>query len=99
MTRKELIPMANAHITQHTNGGDKTDWQIQENITDRTLGSLPFNLKEDQVFHIMDIIRKYELEAFNTGIKFGKTEGLKAYTERIKQLESNLERASNENDV
>ena len=87
MKREEHIPMANAHVTQHTKGAEKTDWFIYENKTEKELGILPKKLTEKEVFAILKIIRKYEVEAFNFGIDFGKEKYLNVYNPQIKQLE------------
>lgn len=95
----EYVPMANAHATQHTDSGNnKTDWSIQENITDRELAVLPSRLREDEVFSILKIIRQYELEAFNIGIEFGKEQHSQSYKAQFTQLSENLRLARHENE-
>lgn len=92
------IKLAHANATQITSKGQKSDWVVKANITGEELGTLPSKLTENEVFSILDLARKYELEAFNIGINFGKQEYKKVYEPQIKQLQSNLQRAKNENE-
>lgn len=95
---KEQIKLANANVTQHTNDGDKTDWKIRANITGELLGSLPKNLTSAQVFNILHFARKFELEAFNKGIAFGKQEYKNAYDNTMAQYKETLSKAAIENE-
>lgn len=79
----EYIPMASANITQNTSEKGKTDWIIKENITGTVLGSLPKNLKDMDALSILHLIRKYEEDAFNIGIKFGKDKSNKVLMPKI----------------
>ena len=69
---KELIPLQHCHITQQTSGNTKSEWLIQQNKTEDNLGSLPKQLNEKEVFSIIAFSRKFELNALNVGIAFGK---------------------------
>ncbi len=84
--RKEYIPMSNAHVNQNTTGAEKTDWIIRANKTEKLLGVLPKKLNETEVFSILGIIRKYEEEAFNVGINFGKEKYKNVFAPQIAQL-------------
>ena len=69
---KDLIKLQNAHATQHDSDAGKTSWKIEENITNELLYELPSNIKDEDVFTILDFARKYELEALRAGINFQK---------------------------
>ena len=97
-TRTELIPLKHAHVTQHTIGATKTDWTIRENKTEKTLGELPNKLNEKEVFAILNMMRKYESEAFNTGIEFGKKKYKNVFDPKMSQLQENNRRAGIENE-
>ena len=102
MTKKidlpELIKVQNSHVTQHSSGHKKTDWKIEANISNERLGVLPSRLLEAEVFSIMRFIKKYELEAFNTGIKFGKDKQMEIYSPLLEEAKTNLQLARNENE-
>lgn len=85
-TRKEYIPLANAHVNQHTTGSEKTDWSIKENKTEKLLGVLPKKLNDKEVFAILNMMRKYEEQAFNTGIDFGKQKVSQLLEPQVAQL-------------
>lgn len=70
---KDLVDLANAHVTQLT-GSDqkKTPWSVEANITNDVLAKLDASFTEKQVFEILDFARKYELVALNAGIQFQK---------------------------
>lgn len=96
--RKEYVPMANAHVNQHSSGASRTDWIIKENVTEKTLGELPKKLNETEVFSILNMMRKYEKDAFNVGIEFGKKKYNDIYQPQIAQLKeiNRLARIENE---
>ena len=83
----QLIDLQSAHVTQHTNDGIKTDWKIRKNITSEDIFALPMRLHETEVFSIMDFVKKYELIAFNAGIKFQKGKQNELLVSKIKELE------------
>lgn len=68
----DQIPLANANANQNTVDGVKGDWVIRENITDRELAVFDGRISDEDMFNILRFARKYELEAFNTGIRFQK---------------------------
>lgn len=94
----EYIQLANAHVNQTTVKGNKTDWSIEENKTNKQLGSLPKNLTDAQVFTILNFARKYELKAFNSGIEFGKRKQNAINKEITDNLKSQLTLAGEENE-
>lgn len=67
--RAVLIPLSSAHVTQYTKDGEKTDWGVLENKTENPLFELPGHLSEGDVFTVLEFARKYELNAFNVGMK------------------------------
>lgn len=64
-----LIPLAAAHVNQYTKNGEKSPWEVQENKTNGLLATLPRNFTEKEVFRVLHFARKYELLAFNIGMK------------------------------
>lgn len=94
----ELIKLQSAHATQYTNRGKKSDWKIQENITNEEMGVLPGILSEAEVFAILDLARKYELNAFNVGIEYGKNQQNKLNYTKLNHLERRIELAREENE-
>lgn len=68
--RPVLIPLAAAHVYQSTTEQKgKSEWEVQENETNEPLGTLPKNFSESEVFTVLHFARKYELLAFNIGMK------------------------------
>lgn len=93
----ELIPLQSLHVTQHNNGGVKSDWSVEENITNDRLHTLPARLNEAEVFSITKFAKKYELEAFNKGIDFQKTKQNEYLKSVIKELQFNNDNLAKEN--
>ncbi|MCD6434849.1 MAG: hypothetical protein J7L15_00445 [Clostridiales bacterium] len=89
MEQKELeyIKLASAHATQHSKDGVKGDWSIEENITNDRLFTLPKHLSDTAVFSILNSARKYELEAWNSGITFQKNINNDFLSSKIKNLQ------------
>lgn len=67
-----LVKLAGSHITQHTNGAHKSEWEVFTNDDEEMIMKFPNNYSESDIFRIMDFAKKYELEALNAGIKFQK---------------------------
>lgn len=86
MNNKEYIPLANAHVNQNSKDGNKSDWYIRENKTEKELGILPKKLNETEIFSILSLMRKYEEQAFNVGINFGKRKYKNIFDPQIAQL-------------
>ena len=95
---KEYIMLAHAHVNQLTSGGVKSDWDIQANETNESLGKLPSTLNEQQVFAILEFAREHELLAFNEGIILGKDKQKAIDDKIIKQHEEQLAAARDENE-
>ena len=83
---KDMIKLQNAHITQHTNGHIKSDWSIEENITDEKLASFESTVGDKLMFKILNFAREFELEAFNVGISYGKKVTVDVYAKKIDNL-------------
>ena len=83
---QEHIKLSSAHITQHTKDGVKGDWSVEENITNFRLGTLPRNLSDLNASAILNFARKYELEAWNAGIKFQKNINNEFLTDKIEKI-------------
>jgi len=85
--QEDLIPLQASHVTQGTAGHIKTPWSVQLNGTEDKILEFPSTYSENEIFHIMDFAKKYELEALNIGINFAKRQG-NAYMKDIidKQL-------------
>lgn len=94
----EYIKLAHAHVNQHTSNGNKTNWKIEANKTNELLGELSNKLDHNEVFEILDFARKYELEAFNIGVDFGKEEYKKAFEKSISDYASKMDLATKENE-
>lgn len=93
----ELIDLQSAHMTQHTDEKGKTDWSVEKNITNERMITLPKRLNETEVFAIINFAKKYELMAFNTGIKFQKDKQNEFLTATIKELQKNNQDLADEN--
>jgi hypothetical protein len=97
MPKKEYIKLANAHVTQVTNKGKKSEWSIEENITNNQLHVLPGNLGDKLIFNILNFARKFELIAFNEGIEFGKEKQRESSAKIERELTQKLQIATGEN--
>ena len=84
----EYIKLSSAHITQHTQDGQKTDWSVEANITNERLFTLPKNVSDINAYAILESARKYELIAWNEGIKFQKSKQNEFLTSQIKELKA-----------
>ena len=66
---KILIPLSTAHVNQYTTNEGKSPWEVQENETNGLLAVLPREFTDQQMFRVLDFARKFELLAFNIGMK------------------------------
>ena len=85
---EELIDLQSAHVTQLTSSGVKSDWIVKKNITGDILHIFPPSIPDALMFEILDFAKKYELIAFNAGIKFQKKNQNLLLTAQIKELEA-----------
>ena len=94
---KEYIKLENAHITQHTDGAEKSEWSLEANNTDEKLHQFPNTFTEKQMFNILDFARKYELEAWNSGIKFGRNKAKEIWEKKIELANKQIKYMREEN--
>lgn len=95
---KEYIKLAHANLNQITSGSRKSEWEIKANITGELLGVLPSKLTDSEVLEILKFARKFELDAFNAGIDFGKEKSEAIYSPQLAQLKEINRLAANENE-
>lgn len=69
---KDLLTLSSANAFQLNASGKKSDWDIRRNITNESLIKLSSSISDNEIFKILNFARKFELEAFNIGIKFQK---------------------------
>ncbi len=89
---KYLLPLQAANAFQLTEKGRKLDWLVRKNITGETLASLPANISDQAMMASLNFARKYELEAFNIGIRFQKGKQNALMKEHINTLIEENER-------
>lgn len=94
----QLIDLQAAHITQLTTKGLKSDWEIRKNITSEKLHSLSYKLDDNEVYGILQFAKKYELLAFNAGIKFQKGKQNEFLQAQIKDLDTLIVQLREHND-
>lgn len=95
---ENLIELQTAHVNQYTISGVRGDWFVEKNITNERLHTFSPLITDEEMSSIMDFARKYELEAFNIGIKFQKQKQNKLLIEQIDQLKKTITELANEND-
>lgn len=95
---KDYIKLQNSHVTQLSEGHIKSEWTVKENITGDSLQIFPNTIDENTMFSIMDFAKKYELIAFNEGIKFDKQKTLDVYSPKLEQLEERIILMKKENE-
>jgi len=93
-----LLDIATSHVTQHTSGHIKSDWSVELNETDEKIHIFPKHFSDNEIFDIMDFAKKYELEAFNKGIKFGKRKTIKIYQEKLDEATARMKYMAQENE-
>ena len=95
---KQLLKLQTCHTTQHTNEGTKSDWSIEENMTNNVIHILPRKLRDKEVLEVVNFAKKYELEAFNIGIKFQKEQQNSFLLAQISELTNNIKGLAAENE-
>lgn len=85
---KILLELASAqgHWARDENDNN---WIVQDN-NGKKLWEFPPGMDEHKCMSAIRLGRKYELEAFNIGIDFGKKEAARMTNIRIKQLEGDI---------
>lgn len=94
---KEYIPLQHAHVKQSKTRGVKTDWKVCKNATHEELATLSVDFSDKDIFRILAFSRKFELEAFNIGIDFGKDKQRKTDTQVKNELHAKIMALTNEN--
>ena len=82
----ELIDLQSANATQLSDSGVKSEWKINKNVTGDILQIFPATVTDELMFMVLDFARKYELIAFNEGIKFQKGKENEALAATIAEL-------------
>ena len=93
----ELIDLQSANATQLSNNGVKGAWSIKKNISGELLQVLPATVSDELVFTILDFAKKYELIAFNAGIKFQKGKENEVLSTNIIELKHTINELITEN--
>lgn len=89
---KTNLILYSSYCTQHSKDGRKGDWVLFDKEKQQ-LEIFPKEWDEKMIFNILDFAKKYELDAFNKGIEYGKN--LNPTT--IKALESVIRQLKEEN--
>jgi len=85
--RKDLVHLQHSHTTQLTDGnGKKSEWSVQQNVTDEELYSLPKHWNEATVFTALDFAKEFESIALNSGINHGVKMMTNKYEQEKKEL-------------
>ena len=95
---ESLIDLATSHVTQHINGHVKSEWGVKLNNTDDVIQTFPKHFTDSEIFMIMDFAKKYELQAFNAGINFGKKKTVEVYNKKLDELYEAVEYMKKENE-
>lgn len=95
---KALVELTGSSITQITQGHVKSDWKVYANDTDKVLCAFPSKYSENEIFHIMDFAKEYELKALNAGIKFQRDKQNGALGETIAKQKKLIEALKQENE-
>ena len=93
----ELIELQGANVKVTPNHGGLT-WRVRKNITGETLQVFKANITEQFMFQILGFARKYELKAFNTGIKFQKNNQNKLLVSQANDLKATISKLAQENE-
>lgn len=97
--REEFIDLQSSHITQYSKDGiPHTPWYVRQNLTNDNLASLPMVFSEEQVRIVVNFGKKFELKAFNAGIKFQKGKQNEVLLLKIAERENNIKFLEAENE-
>lgn len=80
------IKLANCHVTQTKHKGIKGDWQVKDQQGNE-IARLTKDLDDHKVMEVIHFARKFELEAFNAGIEFGKKTARDAISTKMMDTE------------
>ena len=84
----DLIDLQAANITQVSKGGVKGDWKVKKNITDELLGTFSGKITDIDIRQVLNFAKKFEIIAFNEGIKLQKTRQNELLRANITELEA-----------
>ena len=91
-----LLPMAGAYAQWQE--GNENDFWIAFDKSGKRLGELPARLDEREVMKTLRLSRKYELDAFNQGIDFGKTTAMRSAKHAVDQAHMKCRDLEKENE-
>lgn len=94
---KEYIPLQHAHVTQSKSRGVKSDWKVRKNVTHDEIATLSVDFSDKDIFRILAFSRKFELEAFNIGIDFGKEKQNNTNRQVVSEYKARVQALTNEN--
>lgn len=83
---KQLIPLQHSNAYQESKDGQKGNWIIRENQTDRELFILSSRICDQDMLDIRKFAKQYELNAFNAGINFQKSQQNEYLKQKISEL-------------
>jgi len=95
---QSLLPLATCHATQQSANGTKGNWHLQLNETNEELIEISKLLNETEIFSLLDFMKKYELEAFNTGINFQKGKQNEVLANTITEQKALIDGLAEENE-
>jgi len=95
----DLIELQQAHTTQYTNKGIKSEWHVRENITDRDLHTLPSTLSDRDMFAVLKFARAFELKGLNAGIDWQKNKANALLSQENKLLKEELAKVVEHNEI
>ena len=95
---QNIIDLAGTYVAQNTSGHIKTEWKVNLNGTETTIQTFPSHFTENEIFAIMDFAKKYELEAFNKGVRFGNKNTVDAYEAKLDAKNNIINKLEMENE-
>ena len=82
---KENLTLANATLNQVQ--GDP-NWKCMDPVDDQVIFELPLRAFDaHQAMRLLRSVRKYELDAFNIGIRFGKKQYKNVFDQQLNELQ------------
>lgn len=84
----DLIDLQAANITQVSKDGVKGDWKVKKNITGELLGTFSSNISDVGIRQVLNFAKKFEIIAFNEGVKLQKTRQNELLRANITELEA-----------
>lgn len=93
----DLVDLQAANITQLVKAGIKGSWNVRKNITGETLGTFSGNITDVDIRQVLNFAKKFELIAFNEGIKLQKRKQNEFLVAQIEELKAINKELSDEN--